>query len=717
MNEPTTEKIDDVLRTVPWPPRNRAPETATDESLATEDMLSFEWLVTNGLGGYCSGTIAGVPTRRYHGLLVAALPAPLGRTVMLQQLGEHLLLPNGDDIHLSGIESSELPWTPSHTRALAEMRLELGIPVWRFEVGGVVLERRVFMPHGQNTTIVSYKLVAAPPDVTDLELRVVPAVHFRSHDAAVSEALKEPYRVSAQNGRYEIACAVEHPVLRMRTVVPAQTPEQHRKRPLITFTVDEAQVPEVLYRTELSRGYESHGSLHRPGHFTVRLRPGSEASLIASTEAWSAIDAIVPDDALAQERDRRRELLRHAHPRARSGPAAELVIAADQFVITPAARLGSAVDAAASLDPGPSRGKGASERSSTVIAGYHWFTDWGRDTMISLEGLTLVTGRFDEARATLRTFAAVLRDGLLPNLFPEHGVEGLYNTADATMWFFHAIDRYVSLTGDRDLLRELLPALREVISHHVRGTRFGIGVDPNDGLLRQGASGYALTWMDAKMGDWIVTPRRGKAVEINALFYNALRLLERWCKEENDENNARTYREIADRVYTSFNARFWFAPGEHLYDVVDGEGGDDSACRPNQVLAVGLTHPVLDPSRWAVVVRAVERDLLTPVGLRSLARSHPAYQARYYGDLARRDGAYHQGTVWAWLIGPFVDAWRRVHGHTASPAHFTSGIVDHLGEACIGSVSEIFDAEGPYTPRGCISQAWSVAEALRLLVA
>jgi predicted glycogen debranching enzyme len=378
-------------------------------------------------------------------------------------------------------------------------------------------------------------------------------------------------------------------------------------------------------------------------------------------------------------------------------------MAADQFLITPAGRVEDAARAHAS-----------GEEVRTVIAGYHWFTDWGRDTMISLEGLTLATGRAEEAEFILRTFGHYIRDGLIPNMFPEGKKQGLYHTADATLWFFHAIDRYVEASGNLLILNSLIPKLVDIIDHHVKGTRFGIGVDPRDGLLKQGAEGYQLTWMDAKVGDWVVTPRRGKAVEINALWYNALKLLEGWMRDGRGDAAARPYERWAEQARQSFNARFWHEPGGYLYDVVDGESGDDPACRPNQLFAISLKHPVLDPARWPAVVGVVRKKLLTPVGLRSLAPGHPDFKPRYFGDLRARDAAYHQGTVWAWLIGPFIDAWLKVHPDDRKGARrFLEAFIPHLGEAGLGTISEIFDAEPPYTPRGCIAQAWSVAEVLR----
>ena len=326
----------------------------------------------------------------------------------------------------------------------------------------------------------------------------------------------------------------------------------------------------------------------------------------------------------------------------------------------------------------------------------------------------VATGRQSEAGWSLRTFAYYVRDGLIPNMFPEGEKHGLYHTADATLWFFHALDRYLAYTHDRDTLTLLLPKLCAIVDHHIRGTHFGIHVDPQDGLLSQGERDYQLTWMDAKVGDWVVTPRRGKAVEINALWYNALRLLAGWIHAEQGEKAARALVEHAEQARQSFNERFWYAPGGYLYDVVDGEQGDEPVCRPNQVLAISLRYPILEPSRWQPVLEVVRQRLLTPVGLRSLAPGHPDYKSTYDGDLRARDAAYHQGTVWGWLIGPFIDAWLKVYPDDRTSARrFLAGFVPHLGEACIGSISEIFDAEPPFSPRGCIAQGWSVAEVLR----
>ncbi|HEX3072031.1 MAG TPA: amylo-alpha-1,6-glucosidase, partial [Ignavibacteriales bacterium] len=416
--------------------------------------------------------------------------------------------------------------------------------------------------------------------------------------------------------------------------------------------------------------------------------------------------ALKPKEAFAAENERRKRLLRAANVDYTWRLPAELVLAADQFIITPAGRIEDAARARASGD-----------ELRTVIAGYHWFTDWGRDTMISLEGLTLVTGRFNEARWILRTFAHYIKDGLIPNMFPEGEKEGLYHTADATLWFFHAIERYVEVTGDKETLSFLLPKLLDIIKYHLNGTRFGIRVDHNDGLLIQGEEGYQLTWMDAKVENWVVTPRRGKAVEINALWYNALKLLEKWLRDNGDGKKADELKGYADKARESFNNKFWYSDEAYLYDVIEGENGNDNACRPNQLFAIALSNPILNEDKWKSVLDIVEARLITPLGLRSLAPGHPDYKSKYFGDLRARDAAYHQGTVWGWLIGPFIDALLKVNNNDYEGAKkYLDGFDEHLNEACIGSISEVFDADFPFQARGCIAQAWSIAEVLRIIM-
>jgi predicted glycogen debranching enzyme len=679
MDEP-----DELVRRLRW---------AGKHGDSAEPLVQREWLVTNGLGGYASGTIAGVCTRRYHGYLIAALPAPKGRTMMLNHLREVVCLPDRRTIPIGGEESADGKLEPHGVDCLEEFRLEAGLPAWRYRIDGCVLEKRVLMVHEQNTVHVSYRFAEGDGSI-QLQLRL--AVHFRAHNAPVDVPLETDYVFTARRDRFELSDGSDMPALRFQI-----------RGPRAAFTVDGKRTSQWLYRLEKSRGYDGYGELWTPGHFRIELSREQETTLVASTEAWETIQALEPPAARLAEQERRRRLLAATAPAARTGPGAELTLAADQFLITPSGRIEDAAKARA-----------AGDTVRTVIAGYHWFTDWGRDTMISLEGLTLVTGRLAEAGHILRTFAAHVRDGLIPNLFPEESAKGLYHTADGTLWFFHAIGRYVEATGDRESLEFFVPILRDIVEHHLRGTRFGIGVDPADGLLRQGTEGLPLTWMDAKCGDWVVTPRRGKAVEINALWHHALCLLETWVRELNGEAQARPFAEHAERARRSFNQRFWYEKGGWLYDVVDGEKGDDPSCRPNQIFAISLSPPILDQARWQAVLNVVRDRLLTPVGLRSLAPGEPEFHAHYDGDLRARDSAYHQGTVWAWLIGGFVDAWLRIHPDDRPGARrFLRGLQEQLGEACLGTISEVFDADEPFIPRGCCAQAWSVAEFLRCWIA
>jgi predicted glycogen debranching enzyme len=644
-----------------------------------KDNTSREWLVTNGLGGFASGTVSGKVTRRYHGLLIAALAGRLGRMVILSDLAVALERANGDIMLLD--ESRFQKFTQAN-----------GLPTWVYEAVGIEIGKSIIVPSHHNIVHVTFNLRSGADRV---RLRLWPMVHFRKLEKPVDELQTNPYSLTARGPLYEISAGSDLP--RLRIIVDGGEST--------SFVADGGASREFFFESEEQRGYPPRGSAWTPGYFCCDLRQGQPMTFVAGTERWHTVLALKPSGAYDFERERRQRLLDLAPPYARAGFAGELVLAADAFVITPISRVADIA-----------RARAEGDEMRTVIAGYHWFTDWGRDTMISLEGLTLVTGRISEARSILRAFAHYSRDGLIPNLFPEGDDEGLYHTADATLWFFHALKRYIDYSNDTATLRLLLPLLKEIVHCHIVGTRFGIHVDPDDGLMAQGHEDLPLTWMDAKVGDWVVTPRRGKAVEINALWFNALTLLAGWLHDIGDPEAD----EIADRATqsrTSFNRRFWMKDRAHLYDVVDGENGDDPAFRPNQIMAMSLDHPVLDASHWKAVLEAVRERLLTPVGLRSLAAGEPDYKARYFGDLRSRDAAYHQGTVWAWLIGPFINAWLRVHpGDNETARHFLNGFAAHLGEGAVGSIGEIFDAEPPFTSRGCIAQAWSVAEVLRCLI-
>jgi predicted glycogen debranching enzyme len=644
---------------------------------------SSEWLVTNGLGGYASGTVPGTLTRRYHGLLIAAPRELLKRVMILNALdatlehadgklsliGEQVFYHHGDVIPLSGFH------------------LEEGLPVWHYRTEEFEIEKRVLLNQGQNTAIIQFQFISVAPGV---KLRLRPGVNFRGHDDKVNTPLAPEYPITWSGTCLEIATQFD--VLKLRLIC----------EPAARF-VSEAETATNVFATEKARGYDHDGPIYSPGHFVLGIQSGQRVTLLASTEELEVMTGMTPREAQQRGFQRRRALLQRAPVALRTGTAAELVLAADQFVFHPPGRRKDEVWARA-----------AGDEVRSVIAGYHWFSDWGRDTMISLEGLTLLTGRHTEAGWILRTFAHYVRDGLIPNLFPEGAETGLYHTADATMWFFHALDRYLEFTHDLTTLRLLLPKLHDIMDAHLKGTKFGIHVDERDGLLTQGAEGYQLTWMDAKVDDWVVTPRRGKAVEINALWYNALCSMTEWMRLVGYENERKRFADLAAQARASFNRRFWCESAGHLYDVVDGEGGDDASCRPNQLFAISLPNPVLERDYWGRVLDVATHDLLTPVGLRSLSPRDPKYQMQYDGDLRARDAAYHQGSVWAWLIGPYVDAYLKVHPHAHREARkLLNGFVAHLHEACIGSISEIFDGDPPHTPRGCVAQAWSVAEVLR----
>ena len=656
--------------------------------------MNHEWLVTNGLGGYSSSTITGVVSRRYHGLLVAALAAPVGRMVVFNHISEFLLIGDEELIPLGDCEG--IHHVPGAQPVQTSFRLEAGLPVWQFDVAGVTVEKRVRMLHRQNTVHVTYRLLHAPAgDRPRLELR--PALEFRHQVDAVDMAIAGPYRVTSLGDRYEVSAPNTDwlPPLRLR--VFADHADFHPADEIIDH---------VIYPSEEERGDPFRGKLWSPGAFLVTFAGSDSATLVGSTEPWEIIDILCPDEAAEAEQLRRDRLLDEViDDQLKEGFPAALVLAADQFVSTPRGRLAEAA-----------RARAQGDEVCTVMAGYHWFMDWGRDTMISLEGLTLITGRFRDAEHILHTFSHYIRNGLIPNMIPDGKTEqgGLYNTADATLWYFHALARYLHYTNDRMTLRILLPKLTGIIEHHMRGTDFHIHVDPTDGLLWQGEEGVQLTWMDAKAGDWVVTPRIGKAVEINALWFNALSLLAGWLRDSGDVSGADQYSTAANRAAQSFNEKFWNADRSCLFDVIEGPKGNEACIRPNQVFAISLPHPVLAREHWEPVMHVVREKLLTPVGLRTLSPDDPAYQPTYHGDRLTRDGAYHQGTVWPWLIGPFIDAWLKLYPDgKAEGRQFLARFPDELNWAGTGTLSEVFDADEPHQPRGCIAQAWSVAEVLR----
>ena len=645
-------------------------------------LRSREWLLTNGLGGYSSGTLAGIPARKYHGLLVPNLASPKGRHILISRCDEWVTI-DGRELHLGGAEFADERFVGESHLFLKEFRLDHRIAVWTFEHAGVVFEKSVVMIHNQNTVCVRYRLLAGDA----LELHVRPFVSFRRHDESPRKH-PDSFALEVRHGRHEIRHPDSEIVLRLG-LRPGPT----------AFVTEEREENNFVYRIERDRGDPAYESAFSPGYLLCRMRPDQPAVFIASTHEWERLDFDACEVFDAEKR--RLDNLLTVAPAVQEDPVAEqLAMAADQFIVLPGSRLEESVLAEA----------GGGELRS-IYAGYHWFGDWGRDTMISLEGLTLCTGRYREAGAILGTFSHYVKDGLLPNLFPEGEREALYHTVDATLWYFHAIARYVETTADRALLRELFPVLKSIIQHHVEGTHFGIHMDPNDGLISAAAEGYQLTWMDAKVDGWVVTPRAGKPVEIQALWHNALQLMAQWALALRQPHEQ--YQALAAQARDSFNQRYWNPARGCLFDVVDGPEGNDAAVRPNQIFAMSLQHPILYQRHWKQVVDVVRDELLTAYGLRTLSADHQDYKKHYRGNLRQRDAAYHQGTVWPWLIGHYVDAYLRVYPDPAGARALLNAFPHHLCDAGVGSISEIFDAEEPYEPGGCIAQAWSVAEVLR----
>ncbi|MGH9835237.1 MAG: amylo-alpha-1,6-glucosidase [Blastocatellia bacterium] len=638
-----------------------------------EEALRREWLETNGLGGFASSTITGLNTRRYHALLTAATKPPVGRIVMLSKLEETLVV-NGERYDLSANQYSGAIH-PQGYQYLKSFRLD-PFPIFTYEVAGVEIEKTVFMVQGENTTVTRYKRRKKSRMVKDCRIEIRPLIAFRDYHSTTREN-------SAINSHVEVSGG-------LATIKPyADLPELH-----FAHDADELEVSGYWYRNfeyqvERERGLDFVEDLFNPFALKFDLNGKRAVSIIASTAPRNASDA---DKLRKAERARREKIARSAPTKGELVRA--MTVAADQFIVARAV-------------------------CKTVIAGYHWFSDWGRDTMISLPGLTLTTGRDDIARSILLEFARHVDQGMLPNRFPDAGEQPEYNTVDATLWYVEAIRALTEHTSDYEFVRaNLYDVLVDIINWHERGTRYQIHVD-EDGLLFAGEPGVQLTWMDAKIGDWVVTPRIGKPVEIQALWYNALRAMEEFANRFGDGANAERFGSIAARAKESFNQQFWNEAMGCLYDVVDGEVGNGSI-RPNQIFAVSLRHTMLDDERAKRVVEVVERELLTPVGLRSLAANDPQYIGRYGGDMRSRDGAYHQGTVWAWLIGPFISAYLKVNGNGKAARKqarvWLAGFGEHLYDACLGQVSEIFDGDAPHAPRGCVAQAWSVAEILRAAV-
>jgi predicted glycogen debranching enzyme len=682
-----------------------------------DESLHREWLVTNGIGGYASATLATANTRRYHALLVAALTPPLGRAVLLSKLEETLIVTDAAGSATTYALSANVYPNAVYPQGYAGLQSwsAFPCPTWQWTPApGVTFEKRVWMAHGQNTIYVAYRLLELPAACT-ARLSLVPLLAWRDYHSEMAACDFQPptdwFRLDAsqRDGSSLLATLrLALPPIQRVTTAPTTLEltlctENGDPFPAPAFDTNPDWYRRFQHPREQERGLDYQEDLYTPGTLSVPLVIGQTLVMIASTEslplkpqaAWTA---------LLQRQSGLLNLLNGAVSNIASEVGStvsdtdvfgqQLALAADQFIVqVPNVR-------------------------TTVIAGYPWFCDWGRDTMIALPGLCLTTGRPEIAREILLSFAAHVDKGMLPNRFPDVGDVPEYNTVDATLWYFAAIYRYVEVTGDVELLRQSLwGVLQGIIQFHQQGTRYNIHVDPDDHLLYAGQSGVQLTWMDAKVGDWVVTPRIGKPVEINALWYNALCIMAHFAGLLN-ESSADAYTQEAEQMQAGFTRRFARSDNQGLYDVLDtpAEGAPDSAIRPNQVFALSLPFAVVEPTSTLAssIIDVVRKELLTPCGLRTLSPLDPAFQPCYEGDTLHRDGAYHQGTVWPWLLGPFAEAYAKVTQDRKGARAMLSALQPQMTTFGIGSLAEIFDATAPQRPNGCYAQAWSVAETLRV---
>lgn len=648
----------------------------SDDDQILQQTIQREWFISNGIGGFASSTVCDIHTRRYHGLLMAALTPPTGRTLLLSKLDMSVNY-KGRHYPLFSNEFADGTIDPGGYSYLLSFQLDKGMPVWRYAVADALIEKRIVMQPGSNTTLVNLKILRASDSLnfTLTPLCTYRDYHNHSHGGwslQVNE-LAYGFEVYAFAGacRYRVYC------------------KQAK------YVADPDWYWQFKHRTETARGLDDCEDLFRPGYFSLALHEGEQATTVVSDQVSTSIDF----ESVVNQIHSEQQLLLQTLPVNVPDWIRQLVLAANQFVVE-------------RYQNGLASGK-------TIIAGYPWFTDWGRDTMIALPGLTLALGRFEIAASILRTFARYTSKGMLPNRFPDQDLTPEYNSVDSTLWFFQAIDQYTLYSGDSSLAIELYPVLSEIIDWYYKGTRYGISVDLQDQLLMAGEPGVQLTWMDAKVDDWVVTPRIGKCVEINALWYNAIQVMFQLANQLGYTEQSEKYHHYALEIKNSFQ-RFWNTDKQYLYDVIDGLEGNchndgkryDSRLRPNQLFAVSLPYSPLTTIQQKAVVDCCNNHLLTPYGMRSLASNEPGYAPYYQGNPRQRDGAYHQGTVWSWLIGPFIDAHYRVYGDADQALSFLQSFPQHLDTACMGQVNEIFDAEPPFKPRGCFAQAWSVGEVL-----
>jgi predicted glycogen debranching enzyme len=663
--------------------------TLPSEALSRfDELIQKEWLVTNGLGGYASSTVLGVNTRKYHGLLVAALHPPGDRTVCLAKLDEEVYV--GNNIYSLGANEFHGKIFPQGYLFLKEFSVS-PFPSYVYNVQGVEVRKTIFMPKGKNAVAVVYKVLNGTG--SDVKFRLFPLLTCR-HFHLVIDRRKNPLDFSQHQNGGEVEVTFNTP--KATVAVSSITGEFNEKA---------TWIERLYYREEASRGESSTDDCYQPGYFEVLVphkREKDFAIVTAASENSQECHAILDafgnamyevNGQLKSEIAKRENLLAKFYGSHSEVPASDwlnwILLAADAFIV-----------------------KGASDKTS-ILAGYFWFETWGRDTFISLPGLMLATGRFEDARKVLLEFLCHCRQGLIPNCVEDKCGEPAYNTVDATLWYVNAVLQFLKYTGDfKFVQKQLWEELKAIVDCHEKGTAFGIRLD-SDGLL---AHGPRLTWMDAEVDGKAVTPRAGKAVEIQALWYNTLRTMQLLADKFEEKRLAEDYAEMAAKARASFNLKFWNAEKRCFFDVVDASA--DAALRPNQIIAAALDFTMLDNAKSEQVVDAVQHELLTPCGLRTLARNDPRYRGVYAGGRWSRDQAYHNGTVWAWLLGPYVTACRKAQSSSNYELKncIVSLFTQQITQAGLGTVSEIFDGDSPHTPRGCIAQAWSVAEPLRAYV-
>ena len=635
-----------------------------------EKAIQYEWLETNGLGGWSGSTIIGCNSRRYHGLLVSAIAPPTDRMLMLSKLDETLITDEG--IFELGTNNYGNAIHPKGFQFLQHFEKEV-FPVFIFEAGGILLKKTIAMVYGENTVVIYYEVLKAGGAFA---MTLLPHLAIRDYHSLIHANRSIITGGNFTENIFSIQPYADKPWLMMS--LPGALYQPH---PNWYYNFN--------YSVEEYRGLDFTEDLFSPGSFSVTLKEDDSFGIVISTDHITGKNAA---ELLSAERNRRIGLLKN---QAVNETYQQLVMAADQFIVQ------------------------RDKDLRTVIAGYHWFTDWGRDTMISLPGLCLATGRHEDARKILLAFAGSVSYGMLPNRFLDNGKETEYNNVDGTLWYFIAVYKYLQATNDVDfVLKEIFPVLSNIIDWHFKGTRFNIHVT-SDGLLYAGEKGQQLTWMDARVGDWVVTARMGKPVEIQALWFNALKIFAELLKMNNQHDDADSINLSAEKARKNFLELFWYQEGNYFYDNIDETGNADTSLRPNQLFAISLPFSLVEADKAKLVLKKIEEDLYCAVGLRTLPQSDPRYAPFYGGNIYRRDGSYHQGTVWSWLLGAYIDAIMKIGNNSEDAKLRATTVIEkfryHLNEGCIGTVSEIFDAEPPHHPRGCVAQAWGVAEMLRVM--